>query len=120
MRLVVVILTMIATTKNPIKKTMSKMNMYMMTTVTTVLHRVLKVDWSNLPFSLANVFVFRLSFGLYGVAVASYSQTLRVSAQWEFAQCASEEPTRCRKSQVMVVEVVVRRTQTREVSKMVT
>ena len=39
---------------------------------------------------------------------------------WELSQCANEEPTRRREGQVVAVEVVVRRAQRKQVSKMVT
>ena len=44
---VMVIVAMFVTTKNPTVKTVSTKTMSMMTPMTTVLHRVLEIDWSN-------------------------------------------------------------------------
>ena len=43
---------MIAMTKNPTKNTLSKVTVSMMTTMTTVPHRDLEIDWSSFPFSI--------------------------------------------------------------------
>ena len=51
----VVIVVMIATTKNPTEKTLSKVTMSMTTTMTTVLHRVLRIGWSSFPCSTVQV-----------------------------------------------------------------
>ena len=44
------IVTTTATNENPTKKALSNVTMSMMTTMATVLHRVLKVDWSSFSF----------------------------------------------------------------------
>ena len=46
-----VIVAMIATTKNPTKETQSKVTVSM----TTVLHRIVEIDWSTLPLTTVQV-----------------------------------------------------------------
>ena len=46
-----VAVAMVAMTKNPTKNTSSKVTVSMMTTMTTVPHRDLEIDWSSFPFS---------------------------------------------------------------------
>ena len=46
---------MLVTTKNPTKKTLMKVTMSMMTTMTTVLHRVLLIDKSSYPYSTCTI-----------------------------------------------------------------
>ena len=45
-----VTVAMVAMTKNPTKKTLSEVTMSKMTTMTTVLHRNLEIDWSSVLF----------------------------------------------------------------------
>ena len=56
---------------NPTRKTLLKVTMSMVTTVTTVLHRDLENDWSSF-FSTANLLVFRALLDLYGDAASTW------------------------------------------------
>ena len=57
--------------KNPTRKTLSKVTMYMMTTMTTVQRLVLRIVWSFFPFPLYTLFVCRVFFGHYSVVASS-------------------------------------------------
>ena len=55
------------TWNNLTKKTLVKVTMSMMTTMTAVLHRDLETDWSSFPFSTVLVACIQ---GVYGVAAS--------------------------------------------------
>ena len=65
-----VTVAMIAMMKSETRRTLSKVTMSMMTTITTVPHRNLENEWSSLPFFTVQSACIPMFFGLYGVAAS--------------------------------------------------